>query len=113
MAAFAVGFCMLFGILRLGKLEVVGAALFSPMTFFNPVPSPAYHEVAASHPYHYLLRWHWYEVLGAVGPLIILWWYGQFARTRRRTNLDFMCKTAVVLGVISLAAASLVGVSAI
>jgi hypothetical protein len=105
MAAFAVAFCVLLGIMRSGKLEVAGATLFTPMTFFYPPASPAYHEVALSHPYHYLLRWHWYEALGAVGPLIILWWLGEFARTRRRTNLVFMCKTSVLLGVISLAAA--------
>jgi hypothetical protein len=111
MSAFAVAFCVLFEMMRSSKIKIAGAGAFTPLAFLNAGRSPAYHAVALSHPYHYLLRWQWYEWLGAVGPLIILWCFSQLARSRRRTNLFFICRTAALLGTISLAGAFLLSAS--
>jgi hypothetical protein len=35
-----------------------------------------------SHSYYFLLRWEWYEWLGIIGPLALLWWFSRIARKR-------------------------------
>jgi hypothetical protein len=76
-----------------------------PLGFLYPTPSPAYHQVALSHPYHYLLRWEWYEWLGAIGPLGIFWVCGRVSRAQGRRNLQWLCQAASLFGVLSLIAA--------
>jgi hypothetical protein len=43
-----------------------------PATLFPPV-SPAYREVLRSRPYFLLTNWAWYEWLGIVAPIAVLW----------------------------------------
>ena len=43
------------------------ASLFEP-------GSPAWREAMLTREQHFLLKWHWYEWLGIVGPLALLWW---------------------------------------
>ena len=38
-------------------------------------PPTAYHAAAAAHSYFYPLRWHWYEWLGVIGPVLIFIWF--------------------------------------
>src|ERR1700680_2583218 len=64
-------------LIAMEKLDLRFAGFASLLPFgitFEP-PSKAYHEVALLHPSHYLLRWQWYEWLGIIGPLIVLWWF--------------------------------------
>jgi hypothetical protein len=106
MSFFAAGYCvLLFGSMREKGLPVYSVASVSPLSFFYPESTPAYHEVALSHPYHYLLRWQWYEWLGAFGPLVILWILSRWADSRGRRALHLVCKTLLVVGAISVAAA--------
>jgi hypothetical protein len=37
----------------------------------------AYHEAAKRHAYFFVQRWAWYEWLGVVAPLLLLWWLGR------------------------------------
>lgn len=63
---------------------------------FAAPPSQAYHQVALSHSYHYLLQWHWYEWLGVIAPMPILWWFSQLARFRHLRNLNLLCRALIV-----------------
>ena len=67
--------------------------------------SQAYHQVAVSHNYHYLVRWEWYELLGAVAPFAILWWFSRLARNRGQRNLDLMCRALIVFEAVNFAGA--------
>jgi len=75
-------------------------------------PSPAYHQVALSHPYHYLLQWRWYELLGAVAPIPILWWFSRMARSRQLHNLNLLCRALIVCELLCLPAAFVLSISA-
>jgi hypothetical protein len=70
-------------------------ALLVPFGITFDVASPAYHEVALSHTYHYLTKWQWYEWLGIGGPLVILWWLGRLARSRQQAKLDVLCRALI------------------
>jgi hypothetical protein len=79
------------------KFELSSARLASWLPFgltFEP-PSKAYHEAALLHSFHYLLQWHWYEWLGILGPLGILWWFSRLALLRGSRNLNLLCRALI------------------
>jgi hypothetical protein len=95
MAVFAFSFCIVLALLpHLDRRFALLAAVL-PFGFSAPT-STAYHQVALSHPYFYPMRWHWYEWLGALAPILILLWFSRVARWRGLRNLDLLCRAAVV-----------------
>lgn len=90
--------------------QTAGAFAFPFGLTLDPPPA-SYHQVAASHRYHYFLRWEWYEWLGAVAPLAILAWFSQIARRRSQRNLDLLCKSLIVLLSMSILAALVLSAS--
>jgi hypothetical protein len=96
MAVFVFSYCVvLVGLRRWDGRSVLAACLLPFGLFWGPV-SPAYHQVALSHANHYLVRWQWYEWLGAVAPLAILWGFSRIARSRQLRNLDLLCRALIV-----------------
>jgi hypothetical protein len=81
--------------IRLGCACLAGVA---------PVPqsSPAYHQAAKLHAYHYLQNWAWFEWLGIVAPLVLLWGFGRIADRRSWSLLAKACRTFVIYGSIYL-----------
>jgi hypothetical protein len=93
--------------------RAVGAGALSAM--WMPLAlqsSPAYHEAAKLHAYHYIQNWAWYELLGIVGPLIIFWWLGRVAQSRQWVLLGQTCRAFVIYGTIYLALAVIVDLPA-
>lgn len=70
----------------LALTSVSSAALLIP-GFSLKSPSAAYWQALHSHGYYFLLRWQWYEWLGIVGPLALLWWFSRIARKREQPAL--------------------------
>jgi hypothetical protein len=94
MPVFAFSLCVVvLCIKEFGRTSLAGLLPFGIM--LEP-SSPAYHQAALSHPYHYFLQWHWYELLGAVAPIPILWWFSRIARSRQLRNLDLLCRALIV-----------------
>jgi hypothetical protein len=96
--------CLLLWIQRF-PLGFAGFASLLPFGAIFEPPSKAYHEVALSHPFHYLLRWQWYEWLGIVAPLGILWWFSRVARSKQQRNLELLCLALIPYQLISTVAA--------
>jgi hypothetical protein len=71
-----------------------------PMDKFFDAPTQAYERVAANHRYQFLARWTWYETLGAVAPIFILWWFSAIARARKLHKLDLLCRVTAIYGAI-------------
>jgi hypothetical protein len=96
MSVFAFSYCVV--LLCTEKFDRPSAGLACLLPFglsFGP-PSTAYHQVALEHPYFYLLQWHWYEWLGAIAPIPILWWFSRIGRSRKFGNLDLLCRALIV-----------------
>jgi hypothetical protein len=108
MWVFPFSFCLLLIVLerfdqRLESAAVPQAAALSmPL---SPVASPAYHEAAKAHGFHYIQRWAWYEQLGAVAPLFLFGWFAQIARARQWRVLERVSRIFVVYGLIYLVGA--------
>jgi len=110
MAAFAVCYCLLLAVGREYGSRLVLLACWLPFGLTLDPPPRGYHLVAAMHPFHYITRWHWYEWLGAVAPLAILWWFGHIARRRAATDLELMCRTLILYELIFLPAAVILSI---
>jgi hypothetical protein len=96
MSVFVLPYCaLLLGVEAFDRRSASLACLLPFGLSLGP-PSPAYHQVALSHSYHYFLRWHWYEWLGAIAPLALLWGFSRFARSRGLRNLDLLCRALIV-----------------
>jgi hypothetical protein len=95
MSVFALSYCaVLICIMEFDRRSAILALLPFGISF-DP-PSQAYHQVALSHSYFYLLQWHWYEWLGVILPLALLWWFCRIARVRKLRNLELLCRALIV-----------------
>jgi len=94
MSFFALSFCILLGLIKKMPLQFFPVLLPFGISF-NPPPK-AYHQAALTRSYFYLTRWEWYEWLGVIGPLFILWWFSRIARARQWKDMDSLCRALVV-----------------
>ncbi|HXW93993.1 MAG TPA: hypothetical protein VEK33_25810 [Terriglobales bacterium] len=104
MSVFALSYCILLVGFERSKF-FSGLAAWLPFGLSLSPPPPAYHQVALTHSYHYLTRWKWYEWLGALAPLLILWWFSRLARSRRLRNVDLLCRALLIYELVYLPAA--------
>jgi hypothetical protein len=85
------------------------ACLALAWTPFVPQFSPAYHEAAKLHANHYIQNWKWYEWLGVLAPLGLLWWFSRRSAGRtvnpRSGLLSRVCRAFAIYGAIYLVAA--------
>jgi hypothetical protein len=100
MAVFSLAFVVILLSQRSQKTTAVpyaAAAVFLPLSLFPPITEP-YRQVLESHSYFFLLRWQWYEWLGLIGPLIILWSVRRMARNRNLIVLEQLASATIFLG---------------
>jgi len=65
-------------------------------------PSQAYLQSFHDHRYYFLFRWQWFEWLGILGPLVLLWWFGRIAARKERpvlrtVSISLLCFGAACL----------------
>jgi len=111
MPAFATFYTVLLRRMHRQGFGNVSLASALPLAFLFQATSPAYHQVAESHAFHYFLRWQWYEILGAVAPLGILWWFSRIARSRQMWNVDLICRAFILYQAICIMAAVILSTS--
>ncbi len=104
MPCFTLSFCALLLLLRKASPGISTAYVLLPLGFSLDPPSSAYHQAALLHSVHYLTRWHWYEWLGALAPLAILWWFSLVARQKGNATLGLVCRALVIYGAVYFAA---------
>ena len=65
-----------------------------------PISSFAYERAVDTRSYFFILRWHWYEWLGAVAPLILLWLIGRLCTRRSMRAAQTLAHALIVYGVV-------------
>jgi hypothetical protein len=90
------------------RRTAVGAALLWPLGWIFDPPSDAWRQAAATRSFYFILRWHWYEWLGVVAPLLLLWWFRALAERRGQTVLAHVAERLVYFGVFQLAVALII-----
>lgn len=112
MASFAIAFCVWLVVLDRYRPRALGFAALLPFGLTLDPPPPSYHEVALRQPYFFLLRWHWYEWLGLIGPVILFWWFARLARRRGMQNVELVSRAMVPFIVLATAAALVLSIPA-
>lgn len=79
--------------------RAVAMAALIPFGLFPPA-TDAYREALNSRPYFFLLRWHWYEWLGILGPIALFAWWRWIARRIKEPTLEYFSEASVVFGTI-------------
>lgn len=110
MSVFAISLCVLLVMTR--RLPLQQFAVWFPFGLTLDAPPEAYHAAAVKHSYFYVTCWHWYEWLGIIGPIVILWWFGRVARVRQWRNVALLCRTLVIYQLIYLPIALLLSIPA-
>ena len=78
------------------------AAAASALSLF-PISSHAYEEALHTRSYFFLLHWQWYEWLGIVGPLVLLWLFGRIPHHNRA--LRAVCWSLIAYEILYIGAA--------
>jgi hypothetical protein len=112
MSVFVLSYCVVLVCIRRFDLRLASVGCLLPFGLSFEPPPPAYHQVALFHSYFYLLRWQWYEWLGAIAPLAILWWFSRIAGPRKLRILDQLCRALIVYQVVYLLAAVVLSIPA-
>jgi hypothetical protein len=81
------------------------AVLLVPLGWLFEPSSEAWRQAEATRDFYFLSRWHWYEWLGVVGPLALLWWFRSLALGRRSAVMARVAERMVFFGVFQLAVA--------
>jgi hypothetical protein len=109
MAVFAIFYCLLLiAPWKLPGSREVLASLLPWGALFQS--SSAYHQVALSHSYDYLLRWRWFEWLGIFAPIAILGWFAHWARRGQRNALYLLCGASIIYELVWFGAALLLSI---
>jgi hypothetical protein len=74
----------------------VSLLLALPFGFTFKYPSQTYIQVIHIRRYFFLAEWRWYEWLGLIGPVLILWAFSRLARKQNRLELELLCLSAVI-----------------
>ncbi|MGA3088555.1 MAG: hypothetical protein ABSD75_08085 [Terriglobales bacterium] len=112
MASFAILFCGWLVLLDKYRPRVLGLAAALPFGITLDPPPAAYHEVALRQSSHFVLRWEWYEWLGAIGPVLLFFWFGTWAGRRGMKNLQLVSRAMVPFVLIALLASIALGIPA-
>jgi len=111
MAAFGASYCLflLWNPEKRAETEprrtAVLAALVLPLGWIFEPASDAWRQAAATRPFYFVLRWHWYEWLGVVAPLALLWWFRALTKRRGSVVLARVAERLVYFGVFQFAVA--------
>ena len=96
MAAFAFSYCGLLLVFEKYEAKIPAFALLFPLAKFFAPSTPAYHEAARFHGFHYITNWAWYEWIGILAPVTIFWFMGRVASRRSLVHLARMCRALVI-----------------
>lgn len=79
----------------------------APLWIFEG-PSAAWRQALDTRDYYFIVRWTWYEWLGAVAPIVILWAMARWARRAQRPTMARLAGCAAFFAAFQLAAACIV-----
>lgn len=83
--------------------SIMAAAILPLQSLWEPA-SAAWKKAALTRTEDYLLLWHWYEWLGAIGPLAILEWFRRYARRHNLPRVEHLSRRLMWFGLFGFAA---------
>jgi hypothetical protein len=74
----------------------------------NPKITLAYREAARRHAFHYIQYWAWYEILGLVAPIALLWWFDRIGQRKNWINVQRLCRALIIYDAVYIVAALII-----
>jgi hypothetical protein len=105
MASFSIMFCVWLAVLDRFEPRILGFAAALPFGITLDSPPAAYHEVALRQRSHYILRWEWYEWIGAIAPIFLFWWFARIARRRGMKNVELVSRAIIPVVIVAIISA--------
>ena len=105
MAAFGASYCLFLmwkPAERGGQRRTAVLASLLPLGWIFDPATDAWRQAAATRPFYFVSHWHWYELLGVVAPLVLLWWFRELALRRHSLVLARVAERLVYFGVFQL-----------
>jgi hypothetical protein len=87
------------------RAGAVALAALAPFGISLDAPTPAYHQAAMLHRWHYIQFWTIPEWLGLLAPVALFFWFARLARTHRMRNVELLSRSLLLLLLFSLAGA--------
>jgi hypothetical protein len=112
MAVFAFSYGGLLVGMKRFRLHPAMLVALLPIGISFEQPSEAYRQASLYHPFHYIQNWQWYEWLGIVGPIPLLWLLARWAREKNLRNLDLACVALIIYDLVYFVAALIVSIPA-
>jgi uncharacterized protein DUF6798 len=81
----------------IGKWNLLASAML-PLNVIPPLTN-AYKEALSTRPYFFLLQWRWYEWVGAIAPLFLLWWIARFSQRQSKPTIHLMSRALSIYGI--------------
>lgn len=78
------------------------AAALLPFGISFSAPPEAYRQALMTRSYFFIQRWAWYEILGAIAPLLLFWWFARLAKKRNMAELQAVSTAAWIYGLVYL-----------
>jgi hypothetical protein len=97
MALFGVSLIVFVGAEPWGRWQVgetASAWLLLPLGLLGH-PSEAWRAATLARRYYFPLQWTWYEWLGLVAPVLLVWWFGRIARRHKMAVLERLARRSV------------------
>ena len=89
------------------RVPVAAALSIAPLWIFEG-PSAAWRQALNTRDYYFIGRWTWYEWLGAIAPIFILWAIARYARRVNRPAIAQLSSAAAIYAAFQLAVACIV-----
>src|ERR1035438_4576335 len=105
MASFGISYCIFLYWRRADKPSIFSAAAMLPLGWVLQPTSPAWRQAVSTRDYYFLSRWHWYEWLGVIAPLCLLWGIYRLARKNGSMVQAHVASRLLLFGVFQLAVA--------
>ncbi len=91
---------------KVGQLARSATAMVLPFYLFQR-PSEAWREAVMARRYYFPLAWTWYEWLGLVAPVLLVWWFARIARRHGMATLERLATRLLAFAVFQFAVAAL------
>jgi hypothetical protein len=112
MGAFGVSFCAILLVAERWRLPsparpAIIAGFATPLWIFEG-PTPAWRQALSTRSYYFLSQWTWYELLGAIAPILILWLIAHYAKHQRRPVMSRLAIVAAIFAVFQFVIAAII-----
>jgi hypothetical protein len=101
MAVFGISYAALLWFMKRREGDLMTVAGFFPLLFGSlanifPAPTDAYRLAVSTRPYFFIFQWQWYEWLGALAPLVVLWFIAKYCERHSIGAVNVMSRALII-----------------